>query len=79
MCVLPGIIILRVMVVYGWTWTENVLGEKKSRLVTPYKGHHSVCFGQLNHICQKKIREKYEKYEKYEKDTGVISLQLSNL
>ena len=27
----------------------------------------------------KKIRDKYEKYEKYEKDTGVISLQLSNL
>ena len=33
--------------------------------------------GQSN--LSKKIREKYEKYEKYEKDTGVISLQLSNL
>ena len=47
-CVLPGIIILRVMVVNGWTWTANVLGEKNSGLGTPYKRHYSVCSGQDN-------------------------------
>ena len=39
----------------------------------------TVCVLVRSIIFVKKIRENYEKYEQYEKDTGVISLQLSNL